>query len=210
MRKYLKFVFYGCLAIEISCFAGSFEDFFAAIRNDNARSLINLLQRGFDPNTRDEKGQPGLVLAMQQRSSKAAAALLSHPLIEVDALNQAGESALMIAALKGEVDAAKLLLSRGAKVNQPGWSALHYAASGEDAQLVRLLVEQDADANAASPNGSTPLMMAAQYGSEEGAKLLLGAGADPKRRNQRGLAASDFARMAGREALATALARLER
>ena len=70
-------------------------------------------------------------------------------------------------------------------------------------------MEKGADVNAASPNGSTPLMMAAQYGSEDGVKLLLAGGADPKRRNQRDLKASDFARLAGRENLATALAKLE-
>lgn len=209
MTKYLKFVVYSLMAIGVSSFAGSFEDFFIAIRNDNAGTVAALLQRGFDPNTRDEKGQTGLVMAMQESSLKAAGVLLSHPAIEIDALNQAGESPLMMAALKGEVAGARQLLSRGAKVNQPGWTALHYAAAGTEVQLVRLLMEKGADVNAASPNGSTPLMMAAQYGSEDGVKLLLAGGADPKRRNQRDLKASDFARLAGRENLATALAKLE-
>ncbi len=87
---------------------------------------------------------------------------------------------------------------------------MHYAASGTEAPLVSLLLEKGADVNAASPNGSTPLMMAAQYGSEDSVKLLLAAGADPKRRNQRDLKASDFARLAGRETLAESLAKLER
>jgi hypothetical protein len=210
MTKYLKFAIYSLIAVGVSSFAGSFEDFFIAVRNDNAHKVFELLQRGFDPNTRDETGQTGLVMAMQESSLKAADVLLSHPAIEIDALNQAGESALMMAAIKGEAAGARLLLGHGAKVNQPGWSALHYAASGTEAQLVRLLMEKGADVNATSPNGSTPLMMAAQYGNEEGVKLLLAGGADPKRRNQRDLKASDFARRAGREALAAALAQLER
>ena len=209
MTKYFKFVFYSLIAIGVSSFAGSFEDFFIAIRNDNAGTVAALLQRGFDPNTRDEKGQTGLVMAMQEGSLKAADVLLSHPAIEIDALNQAGESALMMAALKGELAGTRQLLNRGAKVNQPGWSALHYAAAGTEVQLVRLLLEKGADPNAGSPNGSTPLMMAAQYGGEDGVKLLLANGADPKRRNQRDLKASDFARLAGRDNLAAALAKLE-
>jgi uncharacterized protein len=194
MTKYLKFVLYSIVTVAVSSFAGSFEDFFIAIRNDHAGTVGTLLQRGFDPNTRNEQGQLGLVLAMQEGSLKAADVLLSHPAIQIDALNQAGESALMMAALKGEIAGIRTLLARGAKVNQPGWSALHYAASGTEASALRLLLEKGADVNAASPNGSTPLMMAAQYGSEDSVKLLLAAGADPKRRNQRDLKASDFAR----------------
>ena len=210
VRKYFSFVVYSLAIICFSSIAGSFEDYFIAIRNDNGGAVADLLQRGFDPNTRDEKGQTGLVLAMQERSLKAAEVLLSHPAIQIDALNQAGESALMMAALKGEITGARALLERGARVNQPGWSALHYAATGTEVQLVRLLMEKGADVNAASPNGSTPLMMAAQYGSEDSVTLLLAAGADPRRRNQRDLAASDFARLAGREPLAVALGKLER
>jgi len=185
--------------------AGSFDDFFIAIRNDNAGTLTNLLDRGFDPNTRDEKGQPGLVIAMREHSLKAARALLARPATEVNALNQAGESALMLAALKGDLDGMQLLLARGAQVNQPGWSALHYAATGPAVQAVKLLLERGAEVDAASPNGSTPLMMAAQYGSEDSVTLLLARGADAKRRNQLNLAAADFARRAGREPLANQL-----
>lgn len=209
MIKYFKCAAFSLMAIGVSCFAGSFEDFFIAIRNDHAGTVVALLQRGFDPNTRDETGQTGLVMAMQEGSLKAADVLLSHPAIDIDALNRAGESALMMAALKGEVAGARRLLRRGARVNQPGWSALHYAAAGTEAQLVRILIEKGADVNATSPNGSTPLMMAAQYGSEEGVKFLLAGGADPKQRNQRDLRASDFARLAGRDNLAAALAKLE-
>ncbi len=211
MKNYFRFVMYSLMVIGLSfSYAGSFEDFFIAIRNDNGGTVSSLLQRGFDPNTRDEKGQPGLVMAMQERSLKAATALLSHPAIEIDALNKAGESALMMAALKGELTGTRLLLERGAKVNQAGWSALHYAATGTEPALVRLLLDKGADVNAASPNGSTPLMMAAQYGSEDSVKLLLAAGADPKRRNQRDLGAAHFARLAGREPLAAALEKLDR
>ncbi len=190
--------------------AGSFDDFFIAIRNDNAGTVSELLARGFDPNTRNEKGQPGLAIAMQEQSLKAARALLAQPGIDVNALNQAGESALMLAALKGEVVGVQLLLERGAKVNQPGWSPLHYAATGPEPKLVQLLLQRGAAINAEAPNGSTPLMMVAQYGSEDSVKLLLVAGADVKRRNGRGLMAADFARMSGREGLTKQLEALQR
>jgi uncharacterized protein len=64
------------------------------------------------------------------------------------------------------------------------------------------LLERGADVNAGSPNRSTPLMMAARYGAEAAADLLLLKGADARARNERGLTAADFARTAGRVALA--------
>ena len=190
--------------------AGSYDDFFIAIRNDNASTVGGLLQRGFDPNTRDPKGQPGLTIAMQEQSLKAARVLLSSRDIDVNALNQAGESALMMAALKGDMQGVQLLLERDARINQPGWSPIHYAATGPEPKLVRLLLDRGADLNAASPNGSTPLMMAAQYGSEDTVKLLLERGADPKQRNQLDLSAVDFAKLSGRAPVVTRLEQAQR
>jgi len=200
--KYFKKIVYALVAFAVfSADAGSYEDFFVAIKNDNASNLAGLLERGFDPNTRDPKGQPGLNIALLERSAKTAKLLLAQPGIDVNLLNNAGESPLMMAALKGDMSAAQLLLERGAKVNQPGWSALHYASTGPDAALVKLLLDRGAELNAGSPNGTTPLMMAAQYGSEDSVSLLLARGADVNRRNEKDLRAVDFARMAGRESL---------
>lgn len=208
---YFRKLAYLVLAIVVlSANAGSFDEFFIAIRNDNTSTLRALLQRGFDPNTADEKGQPGLTLAMQENSPRAAKLLLEQPGLKIDALNQAGESALMMAALKGDMPGVKMLLERGAKVNQSGWSPLHYAATGPEPDIVRLLLGRGAEIDATAPNGVTPLMMAAQYGSEDSVKLLLEHGADPSRHNQRDMRAADFAKLAGRDALAASLQKLQR
>ena len=206
MRNYFKTLLYTIVAaVHFSSSAGSFEDFFVAITNDNASTLNALLDRGFDPNTANEKGQPGLTIAMQAHALNAARALLARPATDVNALNQAGESALMMAALKGDLTGAQLLLDRGAKVNKTGWSPLHYAATGPEPELVRLLLDRGAEIDAGALNGTTPLMMAAQYGSEESVALLLKRGADVKRRSQLDLSVIDFARKAGREVLAKQL-----
>ena len=207
--KHFKKALYLLVIIGVSTVnAGSYDDFFIAIRNDNAGTVKDLLQRGFDPNTRDAKGNSGLAIAMQEQSLKAARTLLAVPAVEVDAINRAGESALMLAALKGDLGGMSLLLERGARVNQPGWTALHYAATGPESQAVRMLLDRGAEVNAASPNGSTPLMMAAQYGTETSVKLLLDRGADVELRNQRELTAVDFARLSGREPLTRMLGKL--
>ena len=176
--------------------AGAYEDFFVAILRDDDAAVAALLRRGFDPNTRDPKGQVGLTIALQNGSSKAFAALLASSQVNVEARNAQDESPLMMAALKGNLEAVKALLARDADVNKTGWAPLHYAASAGSRQhvaIIALLLENHAYIDATSPNGTTPLMMAAQYGSNEAVQLLLDEGADPTLKNQLGLTAADFA-----------------
>ena len=183
--------------------ASSFDDFFAAARTDNESAMVNLAFRGFDLNTRDEKGEPALVIALRQGSLKVADFLLKQNVVNVEARNPAGESPLMLAALKGHLPQARRLIERRAEVNKPGWTPLHYAASnpGEDsAAMVRLLLAHFAYIDAESPNKTTPLMMAARYGTDAVVKLLLEEDADPLLRNEQGQSAIDFARAAGRPA----------
>lgn len=182
--------------------AGSYDDFFTAIIRDNPATITDLLRRGFDPNTPNAHGDKGLLLALQLESDKVFFALLQSPQVDVNAHNARGETPLMLAAIKGNLPAVQALLARGADVNQPGWAPLHYAVSGgtpQHAQIVALLLEHSAYIDATSPNGSTPLMLAARYGSDDIVRLLLQEGADPTLKNQLGLTARDFALDAERE-----------
>ena len=193
------------LALHLGAQAGSYEDFFSALQRDDAPAMAALLQRGFDPDTLDPKGQPALSAAIRNASEQVAKLLLDQPALHIDALNAAGESALMLAALKGDLAWCQRLLDRGARIEQPGWSPLHYAATGPNSRVVELLLSRGVAVDAESPNRSTPLMMAARYGSEASVELLLAHGADAARRNDRELRAAEFARLAGREALAVRL-----
>ncbi len=189
--------------------AGSFEDFFSAIQRDDARALTALLQRGFDPNTRDAKGQPGLLLAVREPAPNALRVLLNAKNIQVEARNSQDESPLMMAAIRGQLDIARQLIDKDADVNKPGWAPLHYAVSssqGDALAVAKLLLDNSAYVDAASPNGTTPLMMAAMYGSPEAVKLLLEESADPTLKNQLGLTAIDFARRANRNDVAELIA----
>lgn len=200
-RHVLAWALWGGLGASPLARAGSFDDFFKAIAGDDAQAITALLRRGFDPNTRNPQGQPGLILALQLGSLGAFSALMANRAVQVDARNPQDETPLMMAALKGHAAAARALLARGADVNKPGWTPLHYAATGttaEQARIVALLLEQHAYIDAESPNGTTPLMMAAQYGTYDALQALLDAGADPALKNQLGLTAVDFAMRVGR------------
>ncbi|MBY4599551.1 ankyrin repeat domain-containing protein [Ottowia caeni] len=174
------------------------DSFVRAIKQDNDVAMRSLLSRGMDPNTKDEKGAPGLYIALQEGALKVARLLIESPRIKVELRNASDESPLMMASFKGYLDIAKRLIEKDADVNKPGWAPLHYAATNGQLKLMELLLEQHAFIDAQSPNGTTPLMMAASYGSPEAVKLLIEAGADLRMRNQKGLSALDFAQGAER------------
>lgn len=194
MRIYLRFIAFIFVIIGVfSAHAGSYEDFFVAIKRDDGAAITRLLQRGFDPNTLSPEGLDGLYLALREPSLKAAQALIDWPKTRVETRTRQDESPLMMAALKGHTDMVRKLIARGADVNKPGWAPLHYAATGGHLQIMEILLEHHAFIDAESPNGTTPLMMAARYGTPQAVKLLLQAGADTAMKNQLGMTAVDFA-----------------
>ena len=197
--NYIRLFLYGVVFVGFSLVqAGSYEDFFKAIKQDDAKTVQSLLQRGFDPNTLDPEARHGLTMAVAEPSLKVAEVLIQAKGINVNFLNSADESALMYAALKGHLVVAKLLISKDADVNKTGWTPLHYAATNGHVDVIQLLLDNHAFVDAASPNGSTPLMLAAQYGTPQAVKLLLDEGAEPLQKNEQGLTPIDFARRASR------------
>lgn len=197
MRIYIKLFFYlSVITMFPSAKADSYVDFFRAVNVDNARTVAELLDKGFDPNTLNESGQVALYIAMREDSPKVAALLLASPKLNVDATNAAGETPLMMAALKGRLDWARSLLERGAKVQKPGWSPVHYAATGPSTELLALMLDRGADINARAPDMSTPLMMAVRFGPEDSVKLLVKRGAEKSYINERNVTAADLARHA--------------
>ena len=182
----------------MAALAGAYDDFFKAIQLDNARDVEQLLAKGFDPNTPNPQGVPALLKATQEQSFKAAAVLAAHAQTQVDPRSQRNESPLMLAALRGQEALVQTLVARGAEVNKTGWTPLHYAATGGHLRVMAFLIGAQAEVDAGSANGTTPLMMAAMYGNAASVKLLLESGADPQIRNAQQLSALDFAQRAGR------------
>lgn len=207
MRNHFRFIIYLVLAI---CFsstgAGSYDDFFVAIKRDDPKAVTRLLERGFDPNTPSQEGLHGLYIALRDGSLKAAGALIDWPKTNIDARSPKDETPLMMAALKGHTEVVRKLMDKGADVNKTGWTPLHYAATNGHLVIMQLLLDEHAYIDAESPNGTTPLMMAAHYGSPAAVKLLLEGGADPRLKNQLGLSAIDFAQRGSRSEAAELIA----
>ena len=156
-------------------------------------AVSNLLKRGFDVNTVNPNGEHGLFLALSGPSIKVLPVLIAARKVNLDPRNAHDESPLMLAALKGLTEVCKQLIDVEADINKPGWAPLHYASTHGHIDIMYMLLEHSAYIDAASPNGSTPLMMASQYGTPQAVKLLLESGADPSIKNALGLTALDFA-----------------
>ncbi|CAM5784608.1 ankyrin repeat domain-containing protein [Ottowia pentelensis] len=170
-------------------------DFVRAILQDNEGAMRRILEDGFDPNTKTDKGVPGLYLALEEDSLKVARLLVAARRTKGEQRNTKDESVLMMAAYKGDLDIARALIDKDADVNKPGWTPLHYAATKGHLKMMDLLLEHYAFIDAQAPNGNTPLMMAAFYSTPEAVKLLIQAGADVNMRNSGGKTALDLAQM---------------
>jgi ankyrin repeat protein len=207
MRFHFRFLAYLLVFIGVNpAVAGSYEDFFSAIKRDDPRTIVQLLERGFDPNTPGPDGAHGLITAVREPAFRSAEALAAWPKTNVEPRTAQDESPLMLAALKGHMPLVRKLIDRGADVNKPGWTPLHYAATHGHLAIMELLLEHHAFINATSPNGTTPLMMAAHYGTPAAVKLLLEQGAEPGLRNELGLTAIDFAQRGNRKESAELIA----
>lgn len=179
-------------------FAGAYEDFFLAVKNDNAQAVKALLARGLDPNLIEaERDDTGLILALREDAMKVFMVLLNAEGIDIEAKSRNGDNALMIACYKGNKAAVEALLRKGAEVNRPGWAPLHYAAAIGSNDIVQLLLDKSAYIDAESPNKTTPIMMAARGGHIYTVKLLLDEGADATLKNELDMTAIDFARKHG-------------
>jgi ankyrin repeat protein len=182
------------------------DDMRKAVEMDSAFAVRQLLAKGADPNVTTTKGAPVLVSALQENALAAARELLKSPKLDPDALNPAGENALMIAALKGHIDIVKTLVEKHqAEVNKAGWAPLHYAATSGQEEITRYLLDNSAYVDAESPNLTTPLMMAARSGNIRVVKLLLDEGAVLTLKNQKHMNAIDFAKQFGHQEIADGL-----
>lgn len=193
------------LSLSLNAGAADLNDWWFYVKNDRLHQIEPLLQSGADPNRVSPDGQPTIVEAVRTKAWKTFDALASNPKVNVEAANQQGETALMLLAVLGETDRAKKLLDRGAQVNRLGWTPLHYAASRARLDMAELLISRKAIINAPSPDGTTPLMMAALSKNDAMVSLLVEAGADATNRNLSNLNAADWARSADATRIATRL-----
>lgn len=170
----------------------SYDDMVLGVKSNFYQVVEGLLKRGFDVDTTDKYGNTLVMLACFNHATQTLPILLAaNP--RLDLRNQYGETALMLAALRHEKEMVIALLDAGALPEENGWTALHYAAMGGDQDIVALLIAKKAGLNTRSPDGSTPVIMAAKAGKTATLKVLLAAGADPNGEDAGGWSAMNWA-----------------
>jgi len=158
--------------------AGVYDDLLKAIDMNDTNTVTSILDRGMDVNTVDRSGNSLLILAATNGNKTLVEFLLAHR-AKLGVRNQVGDTALMVASLKGHLEIVQLLVNAQAEINQTGWTALHYAVFEGQDEIVKFLLQKGADINAKAPNHMTALMLAAKNGNEKVVKTLLSAQADP-------------------------------
>lgn len=125
-----------------------------------------------------------------------ALAKLRKAKVAVDAIDDSGYSALVLAAYHDRGAAVTWLLARGADpcvADKRGYTALMGAVFRGHGEVVGLLAAKPCGADHVTPAGQTPLMLAALFGRAELVKALLASGADPARADGDGRTARSLA-----------------
>ena len=139
------------------------------------------------------------------------AALCAAPSLWSVVVAAAADSPVADAAIRGDVEAVRALLERGADVQTArpdGMTALHWAAMRSDLELAEMLLYAGANLEATTRIGQhTPLHVAGRSGRAPVVQALLEAGADPHAVTASGATALHLAAQAGNGAAAAALDR---
>jgi ankyrin repeat protein len=152
-----------------------------ATYRDDFETAKLLIEAGADVSAKNDLGVTPLSLACLNGSRRMVKQLLEAGAYPNQTL-ATGETVLMTAARTGKPEAVRALLAAGADVNamepERKQNALMWAISQKHSEVARLLLEHDAEVDAKSKSGSTPLHFAAREGDFESAQILVKAGAD--------------------------------
>lgn len=172
------------------------EELMHSVQVGDQATVREYLAKGMDVETSDPNGTTLLMMAAREGHFTLSKMLLDRN-ARVRARNAYGDSAILLASLKGHLEIVKLLHAYGAELDTPGWTPLHYCSWEGRVAVCQYLLEEGARVDAASANGTTPLMMAARQGQSDTVKLLLAKGAKADLRNQAGATALTWALKTG-------------
>lgn len=162
--------------------------FFAA-RGGQNELVAELIDKGFKADKLDHHGSSPLNEAMVDGNTAAARILIDHGADVNSASKRARDYPVLVAAGKGHLELAKLLIEKGAdtgvKDNLDN-TLLHQAARGGLFAIAEELIEKGADVDARNALGQTPLHLAVDNVHLKTMDMLIEKGADINARDDKG------------------------
>lgn len=153
-----------------------------------------ILGMGADPRHTNKVGRDALLSASAKGFADVARMLVSRG-SDLTVRDEEGWSALSIAAYNGHSEVVSMLASQ-VEPNDLD-DALLVASFSGDAGVISSLLGHGANINARSPENKTPLMIAAEGGKKEAARVLLQNMANPYSEDEEGATAAMLAESAG-------------
>ena len=169
---------------------------FSAAESGSAEVLRILMENSADPNIANSNEETPLWAATANGHESSARVLLEgssargKTKVEVDARAvERGRTPLHVAAERGDINIARLLLEHGAGKevrDATGNTALFVAADGGHARMVMWLLERNVVIDAANHHGETPLYVSSLDGHVPVTEVLLNRGADTEAADDNG------------------------
>ena len=191
--EFVKFLLEKSADVNIQAEKDGGTALFLAISKGNSEAVGLLLAKNCNPNVYLAKDKlTPLMAAIKDGNLEIIKALLDKG-ADVNAKGgpKGGNlTALHLAIIKGDVAAARLILTQKNDVNSPmfdnGATPLMYAIANNNNEIVKELLSQGANVNAQEQDGLTALMLAVTGKNVEGVKALLDKGADVNLRTGNG------------------------
>jgi ankyrin repeat protein len=157
---------------------------------DRTDCALALIAAGARVNYSSNAGRSPLMYAAMHGDDAIVSALIAHQ-VKLDA-NCSEGPAVLWAAAQDKLSTLMLLGTAGAKLalppenNPTKYSVLANAVGYNDLKMIDYLLQHGVDVNLANGDGTTPLMIAAQYGWDQVVQHLLEAGAKVDLENDNG------------------------
>ena len=147
----------------------------AAAKNGRIDVVNKLLEQKLNLNLQDKQGETALLWAAANNQVAVVKVLLTKG-ADTNLQDQSGWSALMKAVYQGNADCVQALVGQSRQeVNR----ALLVAALTGHRDIAKILLDNGAEVDTRADDGRTPLMLAATRGDTDLVSLLLASGADP-------------------------------
>jgi ankyrin repeat protein len=181
--------------------ASGFTALMAAAKNGRVDVVNKLLDQKVNVDAQGKQGVTALMLAAENNQGEIVQLLLkknADPNLE----DQTGWTALMKAVYQGNAGCVKALAARSRQEVNRG---LLVAALTGHQEIAKILLDNGAEVDTRADDGRTPLMLAAGKGDNDLVAFFLKAGADPTLTDKSGAAAGTLARAKGHKDLADRL-----